>query len=135
EDFPSFATAAARQIRRLYPDADFSGAILTDGPLPAIAINLRFAKVLREAGPWGAGFAEPVFSGRFEIVEQRTVGESHLKLKVRPDDASQVFDAIAFRQAGPAYRGHAELTYRLDINEYRGSETPQLVVEQIVSIA
>ncbi len=135
DNFSSFATAAARQIRRLYPDADFSGAILTDGPLPAAAINLRFAKVLREAGPWGAGFAEPVFSGQFEIVEQRTVGESHLKLKVRPHDASQVYDAIAFRQAGPAYRGHAELTYRLDVNDYRGSETPQLVVEQIVSIA
>jgi single-stranded-DNA-specific exonuclease len=98
-------------------------------------LNLKFAKILREAGPWGAGFAEPLFSGEFEIVEQRTVGERHLKLKVRLPDGGQVLDAIAFRQAGPAYRGHAQLTYRLDINEYRGSETPQLVVEQIVSVA
>jgi single-stranded-DNA-specific exonuclease len=134
-NFASFAAAVAKQLKRLYPDADFSGVILTDGPLPGSALNLEFAKLLREAGPWGAGFAEPLFSGEFEIVEQRTVGDSHLKLKVRPPDHGQVIDAIAFRQAGPAYRGHAQLTYRLDINEYRGSETPQLVVEQIVSIA
>ncbi len=135
ENFASFASAAGRQLRLMYPEADFSGVILTDGSLPASALNLKFAKVLREAGPWGAGFAEPLFSGEFEIVEQRTVGARHLKLKVRPPDNKLVLDAIAFRQAGPAYRGHAQLTYRLAINEYRGSETPQLVVEQIVSIA
>jgi single-stranded-DNA-specific exonuclease len=135
ENYASFAAAAATQLRQLYPEADFSGVILIDGSLPASALNVRFAKILREAGPWGAGFAEPVFCGDFEVVEQRTVGERHLKLKVRPPDARLVLDAIAFRQAGPVYRGHAQLTYRLGINEYRGSETAQLVVEQIVGIA
>jgi len=28
-----------------------------------------------------------------------------------------------------------QLTYRLDVNEYRGFESPQLIVEQIVNIA
>ncbi|MCI0518375.1 MAG: single-stranded-DNA-specific exonuclease RecJ, partial [Woeseiaceae bacterium] len=135
KDFAGFADAAARQLRQLYPQADFSGVILTDGALPSSALNLEFARLLREAGPWGAGFAEPLFHGEFEIVEQRTVGDRHLKLKVRSADDKQVIDAIAFRQAGPDYGTHAQLTYRLDINDYRGDETPQLVVEQIVSIA
>ena len=133
--FSEFSASASEQLGRLYPDADFSGAILTDGDLPADAMNLKFAKVLREAGPWGAGFPEPVFTGNFEIDEQRTVGDNHLKFRVRPASGGGPVDAIAFNQAGPAYRGLVQLTYRLDVNEYRGFESPQLIVEQIVNIA
>lgn len=134
-DFAEFSDVAAAELCRLYPDADFSGAILTDGVLPASLMNLEFARLLREAGPWGAGFPEPVFTGDFEIDEQRTVGENHLKFRVRPAGGGDPVDAIAFNQAGPAYRGVVQLTYRLDVNEYRGFESPQLVVEQIVSLA
>ena len=132
--FSEFSAIASQQLGRLYPNADFSGAILTDGALPADAMNLKFAKLLREAGPWGAGFPEPVFTGDFEIDEQRTVGENHLKFRVRPAAGGNALDAIAFNQAGPAYRGVVQLTYRLDVNEYRGFESPQLIVEQIVNI-
>ena len=107
---------------------------MSDGALPDRALNLDFARRLREAGPWGAGFPEPVWSGDFEVVEQRTVGEKHLKLRVRPADGGNVVDAIAFNQAGPAWRGVVQLAYRLDVNEYRGFETAQLVVEQIAPV-
>lgn len=133
-NFALFADCAAKKLAELYPDADFSGAILTDGDLPADAINLNFARSLREAGPWGAGFPEPVFSGDFHVDEQRTVGENHLKLKVRPASGGNAVDAIAFNQAGPALRGVVQLTYRLDVNEFRGFESPQLIVDQIVAI-
>ncbi len=135
QHFAQFSETAAQQLSRLYPNADFSGAILTDGDLPAAAMNLKFAKILREAGPWGAGFPEPMFTGNFEINEQRTVGENHLKFRVTPVSGGSSVDAIAFNQAGPAYRGVVQLTYRLDVNEYRGFESPQLIVEQIVNIA
>jgi len=131
---PAFREEAARQMRRLYPDADFSGAILTDGLLPGGAMTLDFARRLRDAGPWGAGFPEPVWSGEFTLVEQRVVGENHLKLRVRPAGGSGIVDAIAFNQAGPAYRGRIQLAFRLDVNEYRGIENPQLVVEQIAAL-
>lgn len=129
-----FKTAAAEQMRRLYPDADFSGAIVTDGTLPDSAINLGFARSLRDAGPWGSAFPEPLWSGEFSVVEQRTVGEKHLKLRVRPTDGGKIVDAIAFNQAGPVYRGVVQLAYRLDVNEFRGIENPQLVVEQIAAL-
>jgi single-stranded-DNA-specific exonuclease len=135
QHFSEFSAIASAQLSRLYPDADFSGALLTDGDLPADAMNLDFARLLREAGPWGAGFPEPLFTGDFEIDEQRTVGENHLKFRVRPAAGGNAVDAIAFNQAGPAYRGVVQLTYRLDVNEYRGFESPQLIVEQIVNIA
>jgi single-stranded-DNA-specific exonuclease len=131
----AFKTVAAEQMARLYPEADFSGAIVTDGQLPGDAINLRFARSLREAGPWGAGFPEPLWSGDFSVVEQRIVGEKHLKLRVQPAGGGDVVDAIAFNQAGPAYRGTVQLAFRLDVNEYRGREKPQLVVEQIAALS
>ena len=126
-----FNELASAQLERLYPAADFSGAILSDGPLPGSALNIGFARGLRDAGPWGAGFPEPLWSGDFAIIDQRTVGENHLKLRVRPAAGGDTIDAIAFNQAGPSFRGIVQLAYRLDVNEFRGIESPQLVVEQI----
>ncbi|MEX2124169.1 MAG: single-stranded-DNA-specific exonuclease RecJ [Woeseia sp.] len=133
-DLREFSKLACEQLSRLYPQADFSGALVTDGDLPPAAMNLNFARILRDAGPWGAGFPEPLWSGEFELVEQRTVGENHLKLKVRPLRGSGYLDAIAFNQAGSAHRGTVRLAYRLDVNEWRGVESPQLVVEQISNL-
>ena len=126
-----FAQLAVQKMHELYPDADFSGTVVTDGALPTTSINLAFARMLRDAGPWGAGFPEPLFTGDFSIAEQRTVGDRHLKLRVSPAGGGNALDAIAFNQAGPAWRGIVTLTYRLDVNEFRGIEAPQLVVEQI----
>ena len=126
-----FKKIAAEQMQRLYPSADFSGAIVTDGSLPERALNLKFARSLRDAGPWGSAFPEPLWSGDFSVVEQRTVGEKHLKLRVRPAEGGSIMDAIAFNQAGPVYRGVVQLAFKLDVNEFRGVENPQLVVEQI----
>ena len=130
----TFKKAVAEQMRRLYPSADFSGAIVTDGPLPGTALSLNFARSLRDAGPWGSAFPEPMWSGEFNIVEQRTVGENHLKLRVRPAEGGNIVDAIAFNQAGGVYRGMVQLVYKLDVNEFRGVENPQLVVEQIAEL-
>ena len=69
------------------------------------------------------------------MVEQRVVGENHLKLRVRSSGGGDVIDAIAFNQAGPSYRGVVQLAFRLDVNEYRGVERPQLVVEQIAALS
>ncbi len=130
----SFKDTVAAQMRRLYPEADFSGAIVTDGTLPDSAINLDFARSLRDAGPWGSAFPEPLWSGEFKVLEQRTVGDNHLKMRVQPAGGGSTVDAIAFNQAGPAYRGVVQLAFKLDVNEFRGIENPQLLVEQIAPL-
>ena len=112
---------------------------MTDGVISADDIArwgglLQGARALREAGPWGSGFPEPTWSGDFELLEQRTVGENHLKMRLRPVVGDTVVDAIAFNQAGQAYRGIVQLAYRLDVNEWQGRESPQLVVEQIAAL-
>lgn len=128
-----FEGAVAASLRRLYPHADFSGAIVSDGVLPEDALSLRFARNLRNLGPWGSGFPEPVWHGSFTVLEQRTVGDRHLKMRVQPEGSRLVIDAIAFNQAGPEWRGPVDLAYRLDVNQYRGSASAQLVVEQIAA--
>ena len=133
-EFERFSALASEQMARLYPHADLSGAIVTDGNLPGDALNLAAARALRDAGPWGSGFPEPLWSGDFSVVEQRTVGENHLKMRVQPAGGGTVVDAIAFNQAGPVYRGLVQLAFKLDVNEFRGSENPQLVVEQIAPL-
>ncbi|MGB5165083.1 MAG: single-stranded-DNA-specific exonuclease RecJ [Woeseiaceae bacterium] len=128
---PEFKKQVVKQMQRLYPAADFSGAILTDGGLPGSSLTLDFARTLRNAGPWGSAFPEPLWQGDFTVSEQRTVGETHLKMRVQAAGGGALIDAIAFNQAGPALRGVVQLAYRLDVNEFRGVESPQLVVEQI----
>jgi single-stranded-DNA-specific exonuclease len=132
--YQEFAAASAACLAELYPDADFSGAILTDGVLPPATLTLDFARALRAAGPWGAGFPEPLWQGDFTIEEQRTVGEKHLKMRVRPVDGDRSIDAIAFNHGGTPPRGTARMAFRLDINEFRGRETAQLIVEQVTDL-
>jgi single-stranded-DNA-specific exonuclease len=138
-DYEVFAAAIAAQVGRLYPQADFTGVIMADGILTSEAVArfgglLPLAKGLREGGPWGSGFPEPLWVGDFEVLEQRIVGEKHAKLRVKALDGGAPVDAIAFNQSGPARRGPVQLAFRLDVNHYGGSESAQLVVEQIAGV-
>jgi single-stranded-DNA-specific exonuclease len=63
--------------------------IYTDGNLRAEDINLETAEAIRNAGPWGQGFPEPVFDGTFEVTDKRIVGENHLKLRVKDRELNQ----------------------------------------------
>lgn len=134
DDLAEFSELAAAATTRLYPDADFSGGIVTDGRLPIATMNLDAARALRNAGPWGAGFPEPLWLGNFTVDAVRTVGDGHLKMRVRPVDGDLSLDAIAFNQSATRVRGVVQLVYRLDVNEYRGAENVQLVVEQIAPV-
>jgi single-stranded-DNA-specific exonuclease len=106
--------------------------IYSDGELHADEFSLDTAELLRDASPWGQGFPAPVFDGRFSVVSQRVVGERHLKLMLQPAQGNSPIDAIAFNTpALPDTCREARLAYRLDVNEYRGRLSPQLIVEHI----
>ncbi|MES9969681.1 MAG: single-stranded-DNA-specific exonuclease RecJ, partial [Candidatus Thiodiazotropha sp.] len=110
--------------------------VLTDGELLVEEINLEMAEILREGGPWGQGFPEPLFEGRFDLQQQRVVGESHLKLELSSADSRCRIDAIAFNQPPLSDEDRrVRLTYRLDVNEFRGRRSAQLIVETIQSTA
>jgi single-stranded-DNA-specific exonuclease len=130
----AFREAFAAALARSTGEPAAAGAIYTDGELAPGEIDLAHAELLRREGPWGQGFPEPLFDGTFDVLARRTVGEQHLKLRLREPRGGVEVDAIAFGQAGaPAATPGASLTavYRLDVNDYRGERSVQLVVEQL----
>jgi single-stranded-DNA-specific exonuclease len=124
------------EVRRWMSLDDATGIVHSDGELQGDEINLEIARLLRESGPWGQAFPEPMFDGCFEVRAVRVLGERHLKLNVA-HSAGQICEAIAFRHFdhddAPVVteNSRVELAYRLDVNRYNGTERLQLVVEHL----
>lgn len=136
-DFAAFATAFDVEVGRHLSREDLRGVLWSDGELPATALTLELADLLRGAGPWGQGFTEPLFDGEFELVQRRRVGQGHLKLVLRPVGGAALLDAIAFNTSDAAWsRGvrRVRLAYRLDVNEYQGRRAVQLRVEYLETV-
>jgi len=127
-----FRAAFADEVRRELGGAPPVRELVSDGELPGAALSLATAEVLRLAGPWGKGFPEPLFDGRFGVEDARVVGGEHLRLRLRRTGGLSV-PAIAFRQASlvPRAGDDLHLAYRLDVNEYQGSSSVQLVIEHL----
>ncbi|CAN2970006.1 MULTISPECIES: single-stranded-DNA-specific exonuclease RecJ [Pseudomonas] len=134
-NFALFAEAFDAEVRRQLREEDLTGRLLSDGTLAVEEFHLELARALRHAGPWGQHFPEPLFHGVFQLVEQRVVGERHLKVVLKSECGSVKLDGIAFgvdREVwpNPTVRW-VELAYKLDVNEFRGNETVQLMIAHI----
>jgi single-stranded-DNA-specific exonuclease len=134
-DYETFSTAFVDEVARHADDVELQAVIESDGELEPADFDLDVATTLRFAGPWGQHFPEPVFDGRFAVVNQRLVGERHLKLVLSLPDGGMALDAIAFNVDPAAWPnpsvGQLDIAYRLDVNEYRGQRNVQLVVEHL----
>ena len=122
---PEFIEHFERVAREWLTPTQLDHIVETDGALAPGACTLSLAQTLR-AQVWGQGFPAPSFDGEFTVEHQTVVGEKHSKLLLR--DQNQAFDAILFQHTEPLPR-HIRAAYRLDINEYRGLQSLQLVVE------
>jgi single-stranded-DNA-specific exonuclease len=127
-DLPKFEAAFDDEARRWLSDDDLTAAVVTDGELDE-QLTVQLGRELSLACPWGQGFPEPIFDGEFEIVAQRIVGGRHLKLRLRPVDREELIDAIAFGQDSTVDGRFRRMAYRVSVNEYRGIESPQMIVE------
>lgn len=111
------------------------GEVVSDGPLSAAEMTMEVAQLLRDAGPWGQMFPEPLFDGRFRLLQQRLVGERHLKVMVEPVGGGPLLDGIAFNVDTACWPDNGvrevELAYKLDINEFRGNRSLQLIIDNI----
>lgn len=134
-NFAAFTAAFDAEVRRQLSADDLTGRLLSDGQLSVEEFHLDLARALRQAGPWGQHFPEPLFHGIFQVVRQRLVGERHLKLVVRSECGALQLDAIAFNVDREQWPNPGvcwvELAFRLDVNEFRGQESVQLVVVHI----
>jgi len=135
-DYQRFSAAFAEQVSTLLNEDEMQAVIVSDGEISADQLTLTTAQLLRDHGPWGQNFPEPLFDGIFTIIQQRMLsGGKHLKLVVSPRHSNSVFDAIAFNVSAGVWPRHdiseLQLVYRLDINEYRGTRNLQLMIEHL----
>lgn len=133
-DYVVFKTVFSAICKELLSPELLTGKIITDGELECSDISLEFAAQLRSAGPWGQAFPEPLFDGIFELQEQRIVGEKHLKMQVK-SKTGLLLDAIAFNVDINDWPNRncqqVQLVYKLDINEFRGRRSVQLLVDAL----
>lgn len=135
DKYDAFRERFAALIDEWLDGEALQGVVWSDGELHAQEFSLHTAEMLREAGPWGQAFPEPVFDGKFKLLQQRLVGERHLKVMVEPLGGGPLLDGIAFNVDTRLWPDtsvrQVELAYNLDINEYRGNRSVQLIIDHI----
>lgn len=139
--FDAFSAAFDAEVQRHLSPEQMQGVLESDGALEPDDLCLELAEALRGAGPWGQGFPEPLFDGVFEVVNQRIVGERHLKLLLKFPGQPTLVDAIAFNidaHSTPHFNARnltpgtlVHLAFTLDINDYAGKRTIQLMVKSL----
>ncbi|MGU3415123.1 single-stranded-DNA-specific exonuclease RecJ [Enterobacteriaceae bacterium C34A] len=133
--FEAFQQRFGELVTEWLDPALLQGEVVSDGPLSPSEMTIETAQMLRDAGPWGQMFPEPLFDGRFKLLQQRLVGERHLKVMVEPVGGGPLLDGIAFNVDTTCWPDNGvrevELAYKLDINEFRGNRSLQLIIDNI----
>ncbi|WP_144391421.1 single-stranded-DNA-specific exonuclease RecJ [Pleionea sediminis] len=133
-DFAEFCELFEQEVNHWLGDEVIEDVLVTDGTLEDHEFSLETAIQLKNAGPWGQAFPEPSFDDEFEVINQRVVGEKHLKLVLRKKNSSIDVDAIFFfcpELLLIETLSTVEVVYRLSINEFRDETNLQLIVEQL----
>ncbi|QOV63315.1 single-stranded-DNA-specific exonuclease RecJ [Kosakonia pseudosacchari] len=133
--FDEFRQRFGELVTEWLDPALLQGEIVSDGPLSAQEMTLEVAEMLREAGPWGQMFPEPLFDGEFRLLQQRLVGERHLKVMLEPVGGGPLLDGIAFNVDTTCWPDNGvrqvNIAYKLDVNEFRGNRSVQLIIEHL----
>lgn len=123
--FDEFKELFARAVKELSDPEMFERNIVTDGELRASDFNIELVEAIRKH-VWGQAFPEPLFANQFKVLSQRVLKDQHLKLSLEVD--GREIQAIWFRhkrELPPTVR----LAYKLDINDFRGRQSVQLIIE------
>ncbi|HHF0196758.1 TPA: single-stranded-DNA-specific exonuclease RecJ [Haemophilus influenzae] len=140
EYFADFQYLFNQTVADWLDEEHLQGVIWTDGELNSNEFNLETAELIKSVGTWGQGFPEPCFDGEFKILDQRAIGQNknHLKMLLEPKQGGVLLDAIAFNINTRLYPDlsikQARLAYKLEINEFRGNRSLQLLVDYIEPI-
>jgi len=134
DDFKLFCDEFDKAVQIRLNSIEPENVFLVDGEIPDADINLNLAETLRQGGPWGQNFPEPIFEGVFNVKNARIVGQKHVKLELEMQTNKRKLDAIYFNPDNPdSLIGLAvvRLVYQLDINSYMGRSSVQLMVRYL----
>jgi single-stranded-DNA-specific exonuclease len=127
--FDAFREAFDACARRILTPELLQADVLSDGELEVGELDRVHAESLRDGGPWGQGFPEPVFSGNFEVVSHRVLSEKHLKLVLRMEGRAEPLNAIHFNGwDGTPPPKYVLAAFKLEPDDYRGGDAIQLNV-------
>lgn len=130
-DYETFANLFDQQVRQFLNEDDLKAVLWSDGELGHDHLSLDYARKLEQLLPWGQALSEPLFHGEFHIESMRWLKEKHLKMTLMAGPSAQFLDAIWFNAASEKEIEEnisISLAYRLNVNEYRGQESLQLIV-------
>ena len=139
QDFERFSRLFDEVVKKELDEAALKGVVMSDGELKPEEFSMNVAEQLRSGGPFGQAFPEPIFDGEFKVLHQKLVGEKHLKLMLEPlfkgHPTNVMIDGIAFnvdlRRWPDALVKTVRLAYKLDVNEFRGNQSLQLMIDHI----
>jgi len=131
KDYEQFVGLFNETVRQRLNNQAPENTFWVDGEIPDSDLNMNLAQTLKQGGPWGQTFPEPSFYGSFKVKKARIVGEKHIKWELQTKTNQRRIDAIFFNPEDPeGLLGLAEVSiaYQLDINEYMGRSSVQLMV-------
>ena len=132
-DFERF-NQAFQAVLLDFDDDLFYEQKFTDGALLPDEFSLSFVDRLKNISVWGNGFVPPVFDGKFEVINHRILKDKHLKLSLKMAGVQYPIDAIWFNYQEDSWDYRAfgvHILYTLDINEWQGSQSLQLVIKDL----
>lgn len=135
EDVDAFSRAFDAVATAGLKEEDLQRVLMTDGELAVGEFTLEMARWLRQAGPFGQGFPEPMFDNILDVVHWRLMGNNHLKLQLRDPRDGTLLSAVMFSgYTGESVPRHVRAVYSLDLNEWQGKESLQLLVHHFEPI-
>ncbi|MWN32284.1 MULTISPECIES: single-stranded-DNA-specific exonuclease RecJ [unclassified Gilliamella] len=139
EDLERFKSSIEALSDKQLPPNLLEQIIETDGEIDSQDFTYAIAKQVKESGPWGEGFSTPIFDGEFIIHRQQLLAEKHLKLVLEPKNGGPLIEGIFFnvnRQQWPDQSiKNVKIVYHLDVNEFRGNQSPNLIIKHLWPIA
>ncbi len=130
-DFELFNQSFETVVKSLITETDLESVLEVDGSLNSSDMTFATAQML-ESQVWGQGFAPPLFYDEFEVINQRILGEKHLKLTLKTIDKPLVIDAIYFNHSA-LLASKIQAAYQLQTNSYNGVQKVQLNLQYIES--
>ena len=135
--FAEFKQVFEEVAQSLLTDELLTNVLQTDGTPHVQEYTVDNARALRFVAPWGQNFPEPLFDGVFQILNYRLIGmdKNHLKLTLQPLNSHLTLDGILFnldRHAIDLARlQKASVVFEMDVNEFRGNESLQLMIRHL----
>lgn len=129
EHFAQFSAAFLAIAGQWLDDDALSEVLWTDGPLRDFELSREQAQALQQAGPWGQGFASPLFDNEFELLSWQVLKDKHLKLRLRLTDSTREINAIYFNgYQGQPPPSRLRAVYELQTNDFREKRDFQCLI-------